>query len=247
MTCTTRIKTSLFPWLIQLYSIITFFYILISLPASSCKDDPPHIACTRPYGCGTSTWGIWYPFWGVGRPAYCGHEGFGLKCRNNQYPLIESGAQKFRVSNIYIYSATMSMVRDDLWDSYCPGILQGTNFNKNRIKYMSNVVFLDFFYDSSDEISLRVDQIQSIVGRIALQDHIQNRLAFQQTLNKGFDVEFKAVMTPCIQCFYSRGICASNTSNSKFVCFCRGQPHTSTCDSSDGHIDARVQAEDGLL
>ncbi|KAK2647934.1 hypothetical protein Ddye_015423 [Dipteronia dyeriana] len=267
MTCTARIKTSLFPWLVQLYSIITFISILISLPASSCKDDhePPHIACTRPYGCGTSTWGIWYPFWGVGRPAYCGHEGFELKCRNNQYPLIESGAQKFRVSNIDVYSATMSMVRDDLWDGYCPGILQETNFNKNRIKYMSNVVFLDLFYDCSDEISLKgrsnsincregtgfytsslyllqlpnvtstcEKRIQVPVLRTALQDHIQKKSDFQQSLNKGFGVEFKAVMTPCSQCFYSRGICASNTSNSKFVCFCRGQPHTSTCDSSDG-------------
>ncbi|KAK1564324.1 hypothetical protein Q3G72_000648 [Acer saccharum] len=124
--------------------------------ASSCNDDhePPHIACTRPYGCGTSTWDIWYPFWAVGRPTYCGHEGFELKCRNNPYPLIESEAQKFRVSNIDVYSATMSLVHDDLWDSYCPRIIQETNFNKNRIKYMSNVVFLDLFYDCSDEISL---------------------------------------------------------------------------------------------
>ncbi|KAK1565297.1 hypothetical protein Q3G72_023554 [Acer saccharum] len=130
---------------------------------------------------------------------------------------------------------------------------------------MSNVVFLDLFYDCSDEISqegrsnsincregtgfytspLYVLQLPNVTStcekriqvpvlRTALQDLFQNRSDFQQTLNKGFDVEFKAVMTPCIQCFYSRGICASNTSNSKFVCFCRGQPHTSTCDSSDG-------------
>ncbi|KAK4844032.1 hypothetical protein QYF36_015559 [Acer negundo] len=102
---------------------------------------------------------------------------------------------------------------------------------KNRIKFMSNVVFLDLFYDFSDEISLEgrsnsincregtgfytsplyVLQLPNVTStcekrievpvlRTALQDLIQNRSDFQQTLNnKGFDVEFKAAMTPCIQ------------------------------------------------
>ncbi|KAK3225285.1 hypothetical protein Dsin_005147 [Dipteronia sinensis] len=131
----------------------------------------------------------------------------------------------------------MSMVCDDLWDSYCPGILQETNFNKNLIKYMSNVVFLDLFYDCSDEISLEgrsnsincregtgfytsplyelqlpnvtstcEKRIQVPVLRTALQDHIQKKSDFQQTLNKGFGVEFKAVMTPCITIAIGLGI-----------------------------------------
>ncbi|KAL5748865.1 hypothetical protein ACOSP7_025907 [Xanthoceras sorbifolium] len=266
MTCKRSKTLIVFPWLIQ-HSIITFFCILITLPASSCDDNllQPHTACTQPYVCGSTSWGIWYPFWGDARPAFCGREGFKLKCQNNQYSLMESGTQNFRVSTINSAYATMNMARHDLWHGYCPGILQETNFDENLIKYMQNVVFLHLFYDCSDDISLEgrpnsinctegtgfytsplyglqlpnltntcKKRIQVPVLSTALQDHIQNRSDFQQTLNKGFDVEFKEVKKPCIQCFYSRGICASDTSNSKFVCFCRGQPRTLTCDSSDG-------------
>ncbi|KAL5748867.1 hypothetical protein ACOSP7_025909 [Xanthoceras sorbifolium] len=264
MTCT-RLKILLFPSLTQ-RSIITFFCILIVLPASfgdGFYGGVPSEVCTRTYICGLNTWGIWYPFWGDGRPSYCGIEGLELKCQNNEYPIIESETQRFRVSNIYTSIRRMTFSRDDLWDSYCPGILNETTFNKNLFKYTSNVTLLDLFYDCSDAVPLNESnsincsqgtgfytnpsnllQLPNLTSTCkksievpflstALQDYLQNRTDFQQALTQGFEVEFQADYTTCTQCFSSGGLCGSNTT-SKFVCYCNDQPNTLTCDYSAG-------------
>ncbi|KAH7549351.1 hypothetical protein JRO89_XS13G0018400 [Xanthoceras sorbifolium] len=264
MTCT-RLKILLFLSLTQ-RSIITFFCILIVLPASfgdGFYGGVPSEVCTRTYICGLNTWGIWYPFWGDGRPSYCGIEGLELKCQNNEYPIIESETQRFRVSNIYTSIRRMTFSRDDLWDSYCPGILNETTFNKNLFKYTSNVTLLDLFYDCSDAVPLNESnsincsqgtgfytnpsnllQLPNLTSTCkksievpflstALQDYLQNRTDFQQALNQGFEVEFQADYTTCTQCFSSGGLCGSNTT-SKFVCYCNDQPNTLTCDYSAG-------------
>ncbi|KAL5815559.1 hypothetical protein ACOSQ3_026337 [Xanthoceras sorbifolium] len=256
--------------------IITFFCILIALPASSGQDNPQ--ACSLAYVCGPATLNIWYPFWGNGRPRYCGLEGFELKCQNNQYPIIESGPQMFRVSKIDTFLQTMNMARDDIWNSYCPGLLQETTLNKTLYNYMPDVIFLDLFYNCSGQFSLNesnsfscgegtgfytnpsyVLQLPNLTNtceksikvpvlRTALENHVQNKSDFQQTLNQGFDVEFQSDNTSCTPCFNSGGVCASNVSTSKFVCYCRGQPQPLKCDhssASGSNLSSRLKISIG--
>ncbi|KAK1565329.1 hypothetical protein Q3G72_024857 [Acer saccharum] len=141
-----------FPTL-TLHLVITISFFLIVVPVSHCQnDDHQYSNCSipYPYRCGSSELNISYPFWGGGRPQYCGREGFEIKCHDEyyQYHFIEFENQKYGVLSMNEYPPTVTIVRDDLWYNYCPGnetrdtvLLEHFNF-----KYSPNDRILSFFH-----------------------------------------------------------------------------------------------------
>ncbi|KAJ0049576.1 hypothetical protein Pint_16520 [Pistacia integerrima] len=136
--------------------IIAIFCNLIVFPASFCHDDDRFVACSQSYSCGSTIQNIGYPFWGNTRHRYCRKKGFELKCHHNQYSLIETGPQKFRVLKINSPERIITIARDDLWDDFCPGIFTETNLGHALFHIAPNNVryFLRLFYDCNGKISL---------------------------------------------------------------------------------------------
>ncbi|KAL5815561.1 hypothetical protein ACOSQ4_026202 [Xanthoceras sorbifolium] len=277
MPCTKR-KNTLSPLLpLHLLSnFITIFFFFIALPpVSYSQSNQQYEACSHPYACGSSIHDVWYPFWGNGRPRYCGRQGFELKCHeDSKYPVIESATQKFQVLKINPSGQIITMARVDLLDDYCTGILQETTLNHSLFQYGPNVIILNLFYDCSGEIkeetntfscregagfytnpSLQLRNLTSTCKKIvqvpvrsnALENYIQNRSDFQEVLNQGFDVVYHVDNSSCSQCISSVGFCGSdNSSSDQFVCFCIDKPNTLSCDVSGPNLSTRLKIVIGV-
>lgn len=96
--------------------------------------------------------GIGYPFWGDGRPQFCGQQGFELKCQNDDYPLIDIGSLEFRVLSISNSTYAMRIARTDFWDQTCPKEFQSTTLNYTLFDYAGTDRNLTLFYGCPDEV-----------------------------------------------------------------------------------------------
>ena len=135
--------------LFQLF--ITFFFLLISIPLCYCDNDQQFMECrSRLYECGDMK-GIGYPFWGDGRPQFCGQQGFELNRQDDDYPLIHIGSLEFRVINIS--ESSMTIARKDFWDQTCPKEFHSTTLNYTLFDYAGTNRNLTLFYGCSDEVS----------------------------------------------------------------------------------------------
>lgn len=136
----------------SLSSVITLSFFLTIFPPCYCDgNDQQFLECCRPYDCGRLN-NIPFPFWGDGRPQYCGHQVHELSCRDNQYLVMEFGELKFRVLNISQLSYRMTIARLDLWDHPCPDSPEAflnTTLNFSVFDYPSTVENLTLFYGCS--------------------------------------------------------------------------------------------------
>ncbi|CAH1421403.1 unnamed protein product [Lactuca virosa] len=74
-----------------------------------------------------------YPFWGLDRPAYCGHPGFQLICQSN-VPLLNYESVNYRVLDTDSSTQTIVIARNDLWTTFCPQTLYNTSYNSTLFK-----------------------------------------------------------------------------------------------------------------
>ncbi|KAK9666498.1 hypothetical protein RND81_14G188800 [Saponaria officinalis] len=87
---------------------VSIFVVLVSLPLSSGVDDRYSTCSSSLFTCGNIT-NIGYPFWGDGRPQYCGNPVLQLQCINNLdvlYPYLKIGPKD--LSPYYVVSITAS-------------------------------------------------------------------------------------------------------------------------------------------
>ncbi|KAI5684307.1 hypothetical protein M9H77_05535 [Catharanthus roseus] len=124
------------PTFSSLVLLITSF-TLIRLPNSLCQLDPQFLNCSQPFRCGDLDF-YYYPFWGGGRPSYCGYPGFELSCLNNVTFLVFESL-RYRVLEANYVSTVLIVARDDLWDNLCPKIIRNTTIANSTI----------FYYDGS--------------------------------------------------------------------------------------------------
>ncbi|KAI6691534.1 hypothetical protein NL676_028362 [Syzygium grande] len=74
-------------------------------------------------------WGlqnVGYPFWGLNRASYCGLPDFELTCQDNTTVLITISNHAYRVLQINYTTQTMTVVRNDYWNTICPSNLINT-------------------------------------------------------------------------------------------------------------------------
>ncbi|GFS32374.1 hypothetical protein Acr_00g0022370 [Actinidia rufa] len=109
--------------------------------------------CVSSYTCGQVARNVSYPFWGGGRPHYCGHPAFELKCQDGDYPTLNIENRDFRVLGINPSSHRISIARLDLWESYCPEVLSNFTLTINLFQYndMSRGLFI--FYNCTPEMT----------------------------------------------------------------------------------------------
>ncbi|CAH1421404.1 unnamed protein product [Lactuca virosa] len=99
----------------------------VHFPAIWCQETQrPFDICGEPVDCGEIP--VEYPFWGLDRPAYCGHPGFQLTCPSN-VPLLNYESVNYRVLRLDTSTQIITIARNDLWESSCPRFLYNTSYN----------------------------------------------------------------------------------------------------------------------
>ncbi|KAF6171581.1 hypothetical protein GIB67_018105 [Kingdonia uniflora] len=107
--------------------VLVGFALLVSvLRVCICSGISAYNLCSRRFECGDDAYS--YPFWGGGRPYYCGVSWFALDCRYSHIDIVIR-SQTYRVLNISEANQIMTIVRQDvlnLGDSYlrCPSVFR---------------------------------------------------------------------------------------------------------------------------
>lgn len=106
--------------------------IVLCFPAISCQETRrPFDICGEPVECGELR--LEYPFWGLDRPAYCGHPGFQLICQSN-VTLLNYESVNYRVLDTDTSTQTIIIARNDLQTTFCPQTLYNTSYNSTLFK-----------------------------------------------------------------------------------------------------------------
>ncbi|GMI75448.1 hypothetical protein HRI_001214100 [Hibiscus trionum] len=122
----------------------SIIFILLVSPIASSHETEQVFECNGTFSCGAIQ-GIGYPFWGSGRPQYCGHRGFQLLCQENQFPAMDIGSQRFRVLNIS-RAGMMSIAPVDIWEDPCPQQLYNISLDHNLFDFAATIRNLTIFY-----------------------------------------------------------------------------------------------------
>nr|XP_043615059.1 LEAF RUST 10 DISEASE-RESISTANCE LOCUS RECEPTOR-LIKE PROTEIN KINASE-like 1.4 isoform X1 [Erigeron canadensis] len=99
-------------------------------------DAQPYEDCDKEIECGNVK--LEYPFWGLDRPAHCGHLGFQVTCQSD-VPILVHQSVNYRVLNADSTTKRVTVARNDLWDTLCPQYLYNTTydtslFNENNFR-----------------------------------------------------------------------------------------------------------------
>lgn len=134
-----------------IFALVVILVIAICLPLHRCQESQLYDTCSQTVRCGNIEFG--YPFWGLGRPDYCGHPGFQLSCKSNVPELVIKSVN-YRVLDAYSSLHAMTIARNDLWSSICPENLQAINYDTTLFKinyYVQENVSL--YYRCQDNMS----------------------------------------------------------------------------------------------
>lgn len=99
-------------------SFICIFLVLAYLPEFYLADDEQYMACNQVYKCGSFSGGG-YPFWGNGRPAFCGLRDFELDCSDPQSSSFSINIGSTVYSVLHLSHNKLTLVHADLGDNIC--------------------------------------------------------------------------------------------------------------------------------
>lgn len=110
-----------------LLAITVVLATFIHFPVLWCSENGPYEICGQSVQCGGIE--IEYPFWGFGRPKYCGHPGFQLTCQSDVPVLILDSVVYQLVLDPDTSTHTINVARNYLWTDTCPQYLHNTTYN----------------------------------------------------------------------------------------------------------------------
>ncbi|KAK4367970.1 hypothetical protein RND71_011762 [Anisodus tanguticus] len=115
----------------------------ISIPSPS-PDDEPFRRCGESFSCGDID--INYPFWGGGRPKYCGgHPSLEINCESDILSIaIESTT--YKVIAINNFTRIVTLARDDLLSNICLDNPEKTSMDLNTFSYVSTDQNITLYY-----------------------------------------------------------------------------------------------------
>ncbi|KAK7374871.1 hypothetical protein VNO80_08314 [Phaseolus coccineus] len=139
----------------------TFFsFLVITITLSqiptSCADDVHYLKCSSPFHCANLK-NLSYPFWGYGRPTYCGHPAFNLQC-TGEVATLSFMSESYRVLEVNDSDHRLKLVRTDYWNNICPTVLRNITMDSTFFNYGSDSQNLTLYYDcpsfpQSDSVS----------------------------------------------------------------------------------------------
>ncbi|XP_051127466.1 LEAF RUST 10 DISEASE-RESISTANCE LOCUS RECEPTOR-LIKE PROTEIN KINASE-like 1.2 isoform X1 [Andrographis paniculata] len=111
--------------------------LVLGIPAVCfCQEDQLYETCRQPLHCGAME-NISYPFWGGDRPENCGRRDFKLTCEDDVLR-INISSVTYRVLDHNPSAKTLSLARDDLWDSPCPSLFLNNSLNPSLFEFSSS-------------------------------------------------------------------------------------------------------------
>lgn len=167
-----------------------------------------------------------------------------------------STTQNFYLLGYNDTSHTISVAREDYWESYCPKYQMNTSINFTLFTYTSNDKNVTIYYQCS--YGTMVSQYQfycpadGMYGYFALEApdmtwagvcqrsifvpvyqtaaaKVTGNTSLQEALSSGFELEWSAENDMCDNCSRSGGACGYDPNLKKFTCYCADGPHDSNC------------------
>lgn len=236
--------------------ILTFSFFLIQAHSNEASG---YWMCKSTYNCG-SIKNISYPFWGDGRPRYCGSsDQFQLTCLNNQTTFIQVGQQNFSVLSIDPTFYSMKLVQTDL-STACPWHFTNASLNPTLFRFSNytteNLTLFDncppgvsspknvtckthqreeyVFYAKEDEWKQWPKLSEcGVQFQVPVQRGIEETDGLNKSLSGGFVVQYIADWAHCSACKLSGGICGTRINDkSRFSCYCQNGVGDSQCPKS---------------
>ncbi|XP_047152864.1 LEAF RUST 10 DISEASE-RESISTANCE LOCUS RECEPTOR-LIKE PROTEIN KINASE-like 2.7 [Vigna umbellata] len=145
---------------LTLHSSFIFVLLLISTiaPTYLCDDDAQYTNCSNAFTCGDTKLDLRYPFSGENRGSYCGEEK--LTCEE-RVPKITINDAKYRILDWRNTTQTITMTRDDYWDSICVSEYKNSTFYNTHFQYdhqYNDLRNVTLFYDCPSDSSSSLPQ-----------------------------------------------------------------------------------------
>ncbi|KAK9677607.1 hypothetical protein RND81_11G155300 [Saponaria officinalis] len=178
---------------------VTIFIIILVLPSSTGVDSGYRTCISSLFSCGNVS-NVGYPFWGDGRPRYCGLPTLQLQCihsETGEWPTLRIGSKyeaPYNVTSLKHFESNITLELQGFPNIPC------TSYNKNIsniFKFSPSVENITFLYNCPSNILPR----------------------YRNNLVTCFEDQNQAI---------SRGICGSSNV-SEFVCLCKNGASDYVC------------------
>lgn len=126
-------------------SILPFILIFTRLSTSLANETELYANCRNPFQC-ANIQNISYPFWGGDRLRSCGHPSFELNCETEGYPQITIQSSKYRVLSIDSTKSSITVVRSEFWDSFCPSTPSNATLDTPYLTFSSISENITLYY-----------------------------------------------------------------------------------------------------
>ncbi|XP_044467752.1 LEAF RUST 10 DISEASE-RESISTANCE LOCUS RECEPTOR-LIKE PROTEIN KINASE-like 2.1 [Mangifera indica] len=201
-----------------LFSTITIIFILVQVPTSVSTIDAKYENCSAPFPCATLE-NLEYPFWGGGRPEFCGHPVYELNCQGEVAEITimaKNYGEIYRVLEVNNVSWTLTVAIEDYWDNICPA--------SHVTGYVIRAISIFFG---------GCDRNVTIPGRLSAFPFLNYTAAanVSEALREGFDSQWNANNSLCDKCKNSGGLCGYDPDTDEFTCYFRDKPYPLTCSS----------------
>nr|DAD31847.1 TPA_asm: hypothetical protein HUJ06_010698 [Nelumbo nucifera] len=227
--------------LLALFLFTAIVFLSIEVPSALCGDDPQYLNCNRTFDCG-NVQGVGYPFWGDGRPSYCGPPEFRLIDTRNRIlkvarvDVLDDGickTQPGQGGQGYPYDKIPAKVS-------CP-----YNGDPTEVLYIIDQVPIHEDYSSSSGVfrwsckagvSLPVPPIPTEM----LVNNIESNLS--QVIRQGFQLGWNLSDASCTECWQSSGQCGYNSTLNRATCFCRHGSSAKSCSVGGSKLKVAIVA-----
>ncbi|MED6182858.1 hypothetical protein PIB30_032651 [Stylosanthes scabra] len=237
---------------------ISLLYLITLTKLSISQEDKRYEVCAKAYSCGEIA-NIYYPFWGGGRPSYCGlSQQFKLSCDANRNTSIQLNSQTFHVLNIDQALCNITLVRTGIAYDHCSSHLTNTSLDTSHFRFLPNVRNITIFYDCSANNNETIHSFHcqddpkkqafyGDLGAVEAQNcqgvHVEVQATqevrandygiegLNKALSAGFDVNYSSALDiqRCLGCLSTKGICGSKD-EFQFTCYCPdGTDHAFDC------------------
>ncbi|KAF8399080.1 hypothetical protein HHK36_014946 [Tetracentron sinense] len=161
-----------------------FFIIFHVFPLCLCDGDERFSRCTPEFDCGNIT-GIGYPFWGNGRPKYCGHPGFELLDCQKDYPTTRIRGLEYRVMELNPVNQILRIARTDFMENICPPKLANSTLYGNLFDSLPSYMNLYLYYGCNFSLPLLPNRFTCSINDVPYEDAYVGSEVFPIEGNEG--------------------------------------------------------------
>ncbi|KAJ8436620.1 hypothetical protein Cgig2_029866 [Carnegiea gigantea] len=261
------------------FLMLIIFPSLIQLHKPVQAEDEKYQKCKDSFKCGNLN-NLGYPFYDEeNHPEYCGYPGFKLYCSNDMPEIYmsynnnddTSGMSMSTTQKLYLLdynkaSHTITVAREDYWESFCPKEVLNTSIDFTLFTYTSDDKNVTIYYQCSQETMVSPYQFHCPDGTYGYfapnapdmrwaslckssifvpvyqtaAATLTGNTSLHAALSSGFGLEWSVENDQCFECMVSGGACGYDPNLKKFTCYCPDRPHDSNCNGMNGLLSQSI-------